>query len=254
MPSDQPPAEPEPPPGLFDDDAPLVADCDDPPSDEPPLRDEPDIGPNKLLEFPGWRNGLLTTQQGKLKPTESNIIKILSAHPKWHGVVAFNDFTGQLTAVKRPFFDPPRIQYPRQWTDVDSIRTLAWLQGTSGIVMEAGKTAVEHALDVVGELNRYHPPRDYMRALKWDAVQRLPTWLATYLGAPPTDYIAQVGTAWLISAVARIMRPGCQADYMLVLEGTQGARKSTALRTLFSDDWFSDSQLSLGTDEAYKKI
>ena len=168
--------------------------------------------------------------------------------------MAFNEFTGQLTAIRKTLFDPPKLTYPRQWTDVDSIRTLAWLQGTTGVVMEAGKTAVEHALDVVGELNRYHPPRDYLRELRWDGVQRLPTWLATYLGAPATPYTEQVGVAWLISAVARIMRPGCQADYMLVLEGNQGARKSTALRTLFSDDWFSDSQLSLGTDEAYKKI
>jgi predicted P-loop ATPase len=169
-------------------------------------------------------------------------------------VVAFNEFTGQLVALKRTLFDDPGLTYPRQWTDVDGLQTLAWLQGTKGIVMEAGITAVEHALDVVGETNSFHPPRDYFRALNWDAVQRLPTWLSTYLGAEQTDYTAQAGTAWLISAIARVMQPGCQADYMLVLEGSQGARKSTALRVLFSDDWFSDSLLPIGTDEAYKKI
>ena len=245
---------PEPPEGLFDDDAPLNAEPDEPPRDGPPIQDEPDIGPNKLLEFPGWRNELLSTQAGKFKPTESNIIKILSRHPKWHGVVAFNEFLGQLVALKRPPFDPPKLKYPRQWTDVDSIKTLAWLQGTRGIVMEAGRSAVEHALDVVGYENRFHPPRDYFRSLRWDAVQRLPTWLSTYLGVPQSEYSAQVGIAWLISAIARVMVPGCQADYMLVLEGGQGLKKSTALRTLFGDEWFSDSILPIGTDEAYKKI
>lgn len=168
--------------------------------------------------------------------------------------MAFNEFTGQLTALKRTLFDPPRLSYPRQWTDVDSIKALAWLQGTKGVVMEAGLTAVEHALDAVGSANAYHPPRDYFRSLKWDAVQRLPTWISIYLGAPQTEYTSQIGTAWLISAIARVMQPGCQADYMLVLEGSQGAKKSTALRTLFGDEWFSDSLLPIGTDEAYKKI
>jgi predicted P-loop ATPase len=61
-----------------------------------------------------------------------------------------------------------------------------------------------------------------------------------YLGAPDTPYVRAVGKCWLISGVARIYRPGCQVDHTLMLQGAQGIKKSTALRTLASDDWFTD--------------
>ena len=60
-----------------------------------------------------------------------------------------------------------------------------------------------------------------------------------------------IGPRYLISAVARIYKPGCQVDHMLVLEGPQGKQKSTALRTLaVRDAWFTDRLSHVASKDA----
>jgi len=62
-------------------------------------------------------------------------------------------------------------------------------------------------------------------------------------------YARAVGARWLISAVARIYQPGAKADCCLILEGPQGIRKSTALRTL-AGEYFTDELADLNSKDA----
>jgi predicted P-loop ATPase len=70
-----------------------------------------------------------------------------------------------------------------------------------------------------------------------------------YLGAEDTEYSRAVGSRWLVSAIARVLRPGAKADCCLILEGAQGIRKSTALRTL-AGEYFTDELADLGSKDA----
>lgn len=102
---------------------------------------------------------------------------------------------------------------------------------------------VTAAIEATAQKNAYHPIRDWLAGLVWDGTERLDTWLSDYLGAEDTPYTAGIGRLFMIGMVARIMKPGCKNDYMLILEGSQGIRKSSACRALAGGKYFSDSLL-----------
>jgi predicted P-loop ATPase len=86
----------------------------------------------------------------------------------------------------------------------------------------------------------FHPVREYLDSVVWDENPRLGKWLSTYLGAEHTPYTEGIGTMFWVALVARIYEPGCKADYMVVLEGPQGARKSTTCANI-GGEWYSDN-------------
>jgi putative DNA primase/helicase len=119
--------------------------------------------------------------------------------------------------------------------------------------MPIGTATVEEAVIVVAKRNPVHPVRAYLSSLKWDGKKRVENWLAHYLGTVDTTYTRSIGRWWLISAIARIFEPGCQADHVLTLEGGQGEGKSTALRTLGAP-WFTDEVADLSSKDALMQM
>jgi predicted P-loop ATPase len=126
---------------------------------------------------------------------------------------------------------------PRQLEDVDVGRVQEHIQRVG--LRRAGRETVLQAIRSRAEERSRHPVREYLNGLAWDGVRRVESWLSVYLGAKATPYLKGVGQMFLVAMVARVFEPGCKADYMLIFEGAQGSRKSTACAIL-GGYWFSD--------------
>lgn len=109
-------------------------------------------------------------------------------------------------------------------------------------IVDVPEKKADAALVVVARDCTIHPVQDYLKGLTWDGTPRIGSWLSTYLGVESNEYTTNVGMWWLTSGAARILRPGCKADCVLVLEGEQGLKKSSSFEVL-GGEWFSDADL-----------
>jgi predicted P-loop ATPase len=194
-----------------------------------------------------WRAELARSGTGYLGD-ERNVLIALRRAPELTGLLRFNEFALHLEFTRAP---PWRnAEAGTLWTEADDTQCTAWLQ-SAGLKLR-GNAAVANCIHVAARDRSYHPVRAYLESLSWDGEPRAQIWLADYVGAtaaPP--YLSAIGRKFLISAVARIFNPGCQADHTLVLEGPQDIGKSRTARTLAVDRaWFTDDMPDIHSKDA----
>ncbi len=92
--------------------------------------------------------------------------------------------------------------------------------------------SVEDAIIRYANNHQVSPPVEWLKSLVWDKTPRLDTWLCSTFGVADDVYHRAVGSNWMKGLVKRIVHPGSKFDYVLVLEGKQGTKKSTSLAVL----------------------
>jgi predicted P-loop ATPase len=207
-----------------------------------------DIFADEERANPEWRENLIPNKDGNPKPILANALTALRECPAWSGVLAFNEFSLGTVALKLPPW--PGADIGMEWNDQHDRLATNWLQ-QQGIFV--GLEVAGQAIQTAARDRPFHPVREYLDSLTWDKEERLDIWLNRCLGVEQTPYTAAVGSRWLISAVARIYRPGEKADCCLILEGPQGILKSTALKTI-AGDWFTDEIEDLGSKDAAMQV
>jgi predicted P-loop ATPase len=201
--------------------------------------------------------GLHVLRSGKSKlGNHANILRELRENPDLAGFVAFDEFA-QVVMLRRPIPDvsnlacPTSSFQPRPWRDDDATLLCAFLNAQG--FRKAPASIVRDLITVEARVHGFHPVRNFLTGLVWDGEHRIGRLFLDHCGAKigtadpveaakATAYVEAVARCFFIGAVARVMRPGCKLDNMVVLEGSQGALKSKLLRTLaVCDDWFTDS-------------
>lgn len=182
----------------------------------------------------GWLAACICGETGKPLPILANALTALRA--EMPDALAFDEM-GRAPMLMRPLTDEADFK-PRRCTDVDVAVIQERLQHLG--LKRLSKDVVHQSVEARAHECRFHPIRDYLDGLVWDKTPRMGSLFPVYFGADNTDYTKAIGTMFLISMVARIFVSGCKADHLPVIEGPQGALKSTACRVL-GGEYFSDS-------------
>lgn len=185
-----------------------------------------------LPALPAPKMKIMLARNGDPKPTLNNAIAFLEKVNRVKGYsIRKNEMTGQDEWQAGPIND----------ADLGLIRVAIEQAGMHAV----GPGLTADAVRAVAELNGYHPIKNWLTRLPPpDGRPRLDTWLTDYLGAEATPYSRAVGRAFLVAMVARVMRPGCKHDHVLVLAGAQGIGKSTVCQIL-GGAWAGDNMPSI---------
>ena len=196
-----------------------------------------------------WLESMDVDKRGNYKNTIDNVRIVLDNDPKVKNRLALNKFEQREVALGDL---PWRKIGPKDFylSDKDDAGIRHYLEKTYVLT---GIQKVQDAVALTVERNAFHPVRDYLSSVVWDGELRIGTLFIDYLGAEDSEYIRTVTRKILVAAVARIFRPGCKFDYVLVFVGKQGKGKSTIINKL-GGNWYSDSFSTVQGKEAFEQI
>lgn len=105
----------------------------------------------------------------------------------------------------------------------------------------------------ISKQNAIDSARDYIEAITWDGEKRLDHWLHHTYGVAKDKYHTAVASNWIKGMIKRIFEPACKFDFVLVLEGEQGSKKSTSLAVL-GGEWHLESAMSTESKDFFMQF
>lgn len=172
------------------------------------------------------REGMALTPKGEAKSTYANVLIMLQEDP------AFADLRSSALGG-RPFLGDEEGQLDDMIARVAVFAQRAYGMGPGAQVLGA-------AIATVATKRKFYPPREWLEGLEaWDGVARLHEVPWMVMGSPAEEggVVGAFFRRFMVGAVARMMAPGCKMENVLVLQGAQGARKTSLVEVLFGKPW-----------------
>ena len=190
------------------------------------------------------------TDTGAMKPISYNLLQALETHPELVDCLGWDQLSDKpVWRNKPPFLGAHRTEIH----DQDASELAFW--GTQTFYADFKSSSAMEAMEVCAKRHPFHPVINYLDGLHWDGISRLDSFLSDAFGVEQTPYHAAIGRSFLIGAVARVMRPGCQMDTMLVLMGLTGIGKTSAVRALLPDfSWYAETTESPASKDFFQAL
>jgi putative DNA primase/helicase len=192
----------------------------------------------------------------RAQPTLSRTVTSLETLPEWKGVLGLDVLARRIVFRAVPPFGAGAL-VGHEVTPEHLDRARLWFETVLSVTLS--RRMLEDAVRIVASDAPSHPVADYLRGLSWDGQTRIDGWLEAYAGVTPITepdarLVRDVAAKWLISCVARAMKPGCKVDTMLILEGKSYLGKSAAFRILASPRYFCDTPIDFASKDARQNI
>jgi predicted P-loop ATPase len=175
-----------------------------------------------------------------------NICRILRKHPDFQGRFRYDVF--------KNLFE---IRDSGKWREfegnTDAVAILTEISILFSFFQKVGKEMVYDAIIKVSKENTIDSASDFIKSIVWDKAPRLDKWLNVVYGAPDDILHRAIGSNWIKGLVKRIIEPGCKFDFVLVLEGEQGVKKSTSLAVL-GKDWHVETTMSTESKDFFMQF
>ena len=195
-----------------------------------------------------WRESLDVDHTGRIEPCLPNLVLIFDNDKRFRGKLRYDSFAHQIRChgtlkSKSALFPTVKIEDTEDgdlWQDhhTAALRLMLETQagkGLAGYGLKVTDRDLEAAILLAARKRSYHPIQSRILAEEWRGRRRVDTLFIDWLGTADNLYTRELARMFCTAAVARVFEPGLKFDQCVVLEGDQGARKTTFWKVLAFD-------------------
>ncbi len=182
-------------------------------------------------EYAGWREVLARDSEGEVRSTQANVTTYLEHHEAFKGRFAYAVRTGGEVWVRSP--DWEHRERGASVSQGDVAKIVEWFSERAGL--DAKEAWIRSGVTKAAVAS-YDPVQDYLEALEARPdVELVSTFFVRHFGVADTRLTRAQTLIWFVQAYRRAYATSAEpvkADYMVLLIGDQGMRKSSVLEAL----------------------